>query len=162
LVAEKERRKLELLKQEEETWRQKNRALWLAAGDRNTKFFHSFSNYRRQHNAIWDIRKEGGSVATSQKELEEEVVVFFRNNYKAQENLSIVHQLEVIQAYPRIFSLEEGKRIVDHVQLSEVLATLKGFSTSKSLGSDGWTVEFFLDSLIYWALNCWKWWRNQD
>jgi hypothetical protein len=39
--------------------------------------------------------------------------VYFQNIFKAQEHLSIVHQLEVIQAYPRIFYVEEGKRIVD-------------------------------------------------
>jgi hypothetical protein len=29
------------------------------------------------------------------------------------------------------------------VTLEEIQSTLKGFSSSKSLGSDGWTIEFF-------------------
>jgi hypothetical protein len=153
---------MELLKQEEETWRQKSRATWLACGDRNTKFFHSYVNYRRHINSIWDIRKEDGSLVTSQKELEKEVVVYFRNIFKAHEHLSIVHQLEVIQAYPRLFSVEEGKIIVDHVLLSEVLATLKGFVVSKSLGRMDGLLNFFWSFFISWALNCWKWWRNPD
>jgi hypothetical protein len=53
LVMEKETRKMGLLKKEEkETWRQKSRATWLACGDRNTKFFHSFANFRRQINSV--------------------------------------------------------------------------------------------------------------
>jgi hypothetical protein len=52
--------------------------------------------------------------------------------------------LAIIRAYPRIFSEEEGLRIVDPVTISEVLSTLKGFAASKSPGPDGWTVEFFL------------------
>jgi hypothetical protein len=78
LVAEKEKRKLDLLKKEEETRRQKIRVTWVASTERNTKFFHSYANYRRHENTIWKIRKEYGSFATSQKDLEHEVVLYFK------------------------------------------------------------------------------------
>jgi hypothetical protein len=61
------------------------------------------------------------------------------------ENVYIFHQLEVIQAYPRLFSMEEGKRIVAPILLSEVLTILKCFVVSKIHGLDGWIVEFFLE-----------------
>jgi hypothetical protein len=144
LVLEKEKRKLFLLKQEEETWRQKSRINWLASGDRNTKFFHAYANSRKQVNAIWDITKEDGSVVTSQQGIQKEAIGYFQNLFKAQENLTISNQLAVIKEYPRIFSEEEGLKVVEPVTLSELLATLKGFTVSKSPGPDGWTVEFFL------------------
>jgi hypothetical protein len=47
LVMEKEKMKFFLLRQEEETWRQKSRIKWLASGDWNTKFFHAYACSRK-------------------------------------------------------------------------------------------------------------------
>jgi hypothetical protein len=70
LVVENEARKLVLLKQEEETWHQKNRDTCLVCDDWNTKFFRSLSNFRRQVNSIWDIRREYGTLVSRQQNLE--------------------------------------------------------------------------------------------
>lgn len=47
---EKQRSKILLDKEEE--WRQKSRAVWLLAGDENTKFFHNYAKGRRTMNTI--------------------------------------------------------------------------------------------------------------
>jgi hypothetical protein len=123
-----------LLRQEEETWRQKSRLNWLASGDRNTKFFHAYANSRKHINTIWDITKEDGTVINCNHELHKEAVGFFQNTFKAHENIYITDQLAVLRNYPRMFSEEEGQRVVDPVTLAEILSTLKRFSASKSLG----------------------------
>lgn len=56
-----EERRNKLLKEKEETWRLKSRAIWLESGDENTKFFQSFAKGRRcakiPYGARW-INKE--------------------------------------------------------------------------------------------------------
>jgi hypothetical protein len=109
----------------------------LAAGDRNTKFFHAYANSRKHINTIWDITKEDGTTITNNSDLQKEAGDYFQKLFKAQGNLVITDQLAVLRNYPRMFTEEEGSRIVDPVSLVEVLKTLKGFKCSKSPGPDG-------------------------
>ncbi|KAL0456415.1 UNVERIFIED_CONTAM: hypothetical protein Slati_0980700 [Sesamum latifolium] len=62
------RDKLEVwLWKEEILWKQGAKAHWLAAGDRNTSFFHSKANERRIHKEIKRIKDDKGEEVTSKK-----------------------------------------------------------------------------------------------
>jgi hypothetical protein len=63
-----ENTRLKWLKVEEQEWRQKSRAVWIKDGDNNTQFFHQFTNYRRNHNSIWEIKNGNGESVSSFKE----------------------------------------------------------------------------------------------
>ena len=116
----------------------------MASGDKNTRFFHAYANSRKQINSIWDITKEYGTVITSKQGLQKEAVEYFQHIFKARSNLTISNQLAVTRNYPRIFLEEEGLRLAEPINLSEILTTLKEFKASKSPRPDGWTVEFYL------------------
>ena len=53
-----------ILDHKAETLRQKSRAIWLQAGDENTKYFHSYANRQRISNSIWEVSNEGGNVVS--------------------------------------------------------------------------------------------------
>jgi hypothetical protein len=74
----------ELLSREEVLERQRSRALWLAEGDRNTSFFHARTKERARRNKIKSLRREDGSVVTSQEGLENEAIGFYKNLFTAQ------------------------------------------------------------------------------
>jgi hypothetical protein len=74
----------ELLSREEVLERQRSRALWLAEGDGNTSFFHARTKERARRNKIKSLRREDGSVVTSQEGLENEAIGFYKNLFTAQ------------------------------------------------------------------------------
>jgi hypothetical protein len=53
--------------------------VWIKEGDNNTKFFHQFSNYRRNINSIWDMKNEDAMNISSFKEKAEAGVSYFKN-----------------------------------------------------------------------------------
>ena len=66
-------------KQEEVYWNQKSRIKWLQEGERNTIFLHKAAIQHRQGNMMDRLKKEDGSIAESQEELETTLNSYFAN-----------------------------------------------------------------------------------
>ena len=56
-----------LLDKENYMWFQRSRALWLAEGDRNTKFFHGVATQCKRRNFTKGIRDRHGAWVTDEK-----------------------------------------------------------------------------------------------
>jgi hypothetical protein len=83
------------LKEKEELWRQRSRAIWIQSGDQNTKFFHHFASYRRNWKYVWEIRDDSGALHTGQEEIKDEAVKYFNFFFKAQDQPSTSDQVRV-------------------------------------------------------------------
>ena len=67
----------ELVSGEESMMKQRSRVLWLAEGDRNTAYFHAKAKERSRKNKLLSLRKEDGTYASSQAELEQVAINFY-------------------------------------------------------------------------------------
>lgn len=68
----------------------------------------------------------------------------FKEVFRDLGNLSIVDQLVVVQKFPRFFTKVRGEMVAKEVTLNEVLEVLRRFENDKSLGLNGWYLNFFL------------------
>ena len=60
------------------TKQKKRKALWLEAGDRDTKFFHKCASHRKNINTILEIKDEEGGTIKQFKEKTKDAVDHFR------------------------------------------------------------------------------------
>lgn len=64
--------------QEEISWRQKSRALWLKEGDKCTKFFHRVANSNRRSNSIESL-SVNGSISSDQQVIRDPAAQFYKS-----------------------------------------------------------------------------------
>ena len=81
-MKELEKTKEIFLSIEEKELRLKSRALWLEAGDKNSKFFHNYARHRRNINTISEIKNQEGRLLRSFEEKANAGVCYFQNIFK--------------------------------------------------------------------------------
>lgn len=96
-----------MLKEKEETWRLKSKAIWLESGDENTKFFQAYAKGRKNVNTIWYLKDQDGNLETSFEGLSLLGKNHFKNLFKANNQATIEEVVKVAQFFPR-FVKEEG------------------------------------------------------
>eukprot|EP00253_Pinus_taeda_P023577 PITA_23577 len=73
----------EILKDSEESWRLRSRAIWMLEGDDNTKFYHKFANGRKAINTIWELPNEQGHPLNTFPQLAALASSHFKQIYRA-------------------------------------------------------------------------------
>lgn len=133
-----------ILKEREETWRLRSKAIWLKEGDDNSKFFHKFANGRKAINTIWKLTNEQGIGLDTFSQLATLATSHFKQVYQAPPNATLAEVIRVAQLFPRFVNQENDMDLNREVTLGELEATLKWFKRDKSPAPDDWSVEFYL------------------
>jgi hypothetical protein len=132
------------LREDEERWRLKSRMLWLAGGDKNTRFFHRVASSRRSKKHLWDIEDEDGNLHHSQKDIKTMAYNHFKSFFQVAYAPSLASQIETTSLFPKMVSNEEALALESPCSKEELLEVIKGFKKEKSPGPDGWSVELYL------------------
>lgn len=136
----------EMLSREEIMERQGSRLDWLEDGDCNTAMFQAKSRARAKRNKILALKRDDGSVATKQEDLEVIATDFYKEPFSAQDNLSPELVLDHV---PRKVTDEMNTRLTRPYTSSEVEKVLQLMKPNKDPGPDGFTAGFYQ---LHWDL----------
>ena len=128
----------------EELWRLKSRAIWLKAGDSNTKYFHNIANGRKASNTIWKLPREPDGWATTHQQLACLGVTHFKQLFTAPNVVNLPDIISLAGKFPWFVGQEDIEDLSQPVTIQELESTLKWFKKDKSPGPNGWPVEFYL------------------
>jgi len=117
----------------------RSRALWLAEGNKNTKFFHNIASRNRIKKYIWEIEKDDGVLMKDQQGIKTEVVHYFKHFYRASSTVNIEDQCKLCDLFPLMVTEEEAVSLYNSVTLEELQLTLYQCKKEKIMGPDGWT-----------------------
>jgi hypothetical protein len=130
----------ELLTREEVMEKQHSRIEWLQEGDHNTSFFQARSKERVRINWISVLRRDDGSIATTQEALESNALEFYSKLFTRH---------EVLDPGPVLACVQEKVTPVMNDDLQkpytteEVRKALFMMGANKAPGPDGLTVGFY-------------------
>ena len=118
--------------------------MWLEVGDKKFKFFHNYASHRRNINTIYEIKNQEGSPARTFEEKSAAGVSFFQNIFKEPKGCPIQEILEVLGYFLRMVTEEMNQELIKEIYEEEIRYSIHSFLKGKSLGLDGFTVEFYI------------------
>ncbi|KAK1258442.1 hypothetical protein QJS04_geneDACA006646 [Acorus gramineus] len=123
---------------EEIEWRQKSKALWLKAGDNNTKFFHQAASQRRRVNHIAKIQI-GDSVWEEPEDIRSNLTSHFKRSFRKRRGWKPGWEDPELPC----LSLEQLALLeapFGEIEIFQAIAKAEG---DKAPGPDGFSLSFF-------------------
>jgi hypothetical protein len=143
---DKEKELDDLLDKEEMWWSQRSRALWLAHGDRNTKFFHQKATRRRRRNKIETIKDHLDITHTDKEDIENVFLTHFQELFTSQVTTNIMETTQTVHN-------KIDQSMYDHFNQDftkeEVHQAIRDIKSLAAPGPDGLPAKFYH---TYWEI----------
>jgi hypothetical protein len=120
--------------------KQRSRIEWLREGDRNTSFFQAKSRERAHSNRILALKREDGSIVTTQEEMETTTLEFYSNLFTRQE---VLDPGPILACVPERVSPEMNEQLLKPFMAEEVRKAVFMMGANKAPGPDGLTTGFY-------------------
>jgi len=121
-------------------WQQRSRIRWLAAGDKNTRFFHLRASQRRKKNSIKRLKRPDGQFTEDIQEMGNLTSSFYRNLYTSEGTIDMESVLNVV---PVKVTPEMNDQLLAPFVEKEVKDALFQMFPTKAPGPDGLPAHFF-------------------
>jgi hypothetical protein len=129
-----------LLEQEDRRWKQRAKQHWYQHGDRNTKFFHAWTQHRKKINTIWKIEDEHGCVWKEKADIHRAFVQYYTKLFTTEESVGVVKCLSGIEQ--RVTN-DMNTQLLKEFTANEISVALAQMQPLKSPGPDGFTACFY-------------------
>jgi hypothetical protein len=139
-ITQKEKELDDLLEKEEMWWSQRSRALWLAHGDKNTKFFHLKASQRRNKNKIEAIADPEGNIHTDKDMIDQIFLNHFQLLFTSQTTTNVAETTQVVQN--RLNNDQHNILASDYSEF-EVFNAIKDMKSLAAPGPDGLPAKFY-------------------
>jgi len=113
-----------------------SKAIWLAGGDDNKKFFHMCANNRRNVNTIWEINNFNGYRAKYFKKIVEVGKQHFKNIFKDHEHVNIGEIMKILRLFHMLVDDNINRELEVELTNKELKVAPSSFRKAKSHGSD--------------------------
>ena len=121
----------------------RSRVRWIEEGEKPTKYFLSLEKRNFINKMIPMLCTENNTLITDQKEILNEVKVFYFNLYEERDTLDVdLNNVMNNVNIPKL-NINQAHELEGEITKSEIMKALKRMKNNKSPGSDGYTVEFF-------------------
>eukprot|EP00253_Pinus_taeda_P016434 PITA_16434 len=138
---------MHIKREEEIKWRFKSRQLWLKEGDKNTTYFHKQATARKIRNNVNAITDSKGNQHNNQEDIKRAASLHFKSLLT--EDQEEIDYSELLQYLPKGITPGMNESLNREIEEEEIRKAIWPLQLDKSLGPDGFPINFYRD---HWQL----------